>query len=566
MPERDVEITGGEEGQMRGRTVGVGILGLALGTTVLSCGAGDAGDNSVGWVSLALVGQGNLGNSYRLMGATFAIVGATSVNIHSDDEGPNSSVITRTLSVGAYQVTLLNGWTMQRIAADGTLSAVTATLASTNSHSFIIRGNETTSISWVFNVSPSGTGRCLEDCEIVPVADGQLSMTLSTREIGWESGWSGSDHTCGMLASGQIKCWGDNRFCQLGYGDTTARFAPPAGTVNLGTGRSALRVVTSSGVSIWATYGAFTCALLDDRTVKCWGYNGHRQLGYNDNESSCSPRDAVVDLGGQAAKTIVLGADFACAIYGDANAVVCWGDNEYLQLGTSTAWADVALSPGEAAIGLVAGISHVCAILASRQVKCWGNNLYGQLGYGGYTYSSGPPAVPVDLGAGRTAKRLTAGYMHTCAILDDDSVKCWGGNDYGQLGYNDTTSSPAPRTDAVSFGAGRYALRISAGYYHTCALLDDYSLRCWGYNSYGQLGYGLGPYRWQPSTEPINLGTGRAARCIMASGHHTCALLTDNSLTCWGYNSSGNFGTGGAEEVIGDDLSEMGDGLAETLP
>ena len=106
-------------------------------------------------------------------------------------------------------------------------------------------------------------------------------------------------------------------------------------------------------------------------------------------------------------------------------------------------------------------------------------------------------ALPaVDLGTGRTAKMISAGYAHTCAVLDDDSVKCWGRNNYGQLGFGDTSNrgdgpgEMGDNLDAVDLGTGRTAKMISAGDVHTCAVLDDDSVKCWGDNDYGQLGLG----------------------------------------------------------------------------
>ena len=88
------------------------------------------------------------------------------------------------------------------------------------------------------------------------------------------------------------------------------------------------------------------------------------------------------------------------------------------------------------------------------------------------------------------------GGLHTCALLDDDSVKCWGRNDYGQLGHGNTFSAATnvgemgDNLRAVDLGPGRTAKMIDAGDYHTCALLDDDSVKCWGRNDYGQLGLG----------------------------------------------------------------------------
>jgi alpha-tubulin suppressor-like RCC1 family protein len=94
----------------------------------------------------------------------------------------------------------------------------------------------------------------------------------------------------------------------------------------------------------------------------------------------------------------------------------------------------------------------------------------------------------VDLGTGRTAVSVSAGGYHTCAILDDGSLKCWGQGTSGQLGIGSTIAQNTPQL--VNLGTGRTAVSVSIGHYHTCAILDDGSLKCWGHNSYGQLGIG----------------------------------------------------------------------------
>ena len=135
-------------------------------------------------------------------------------------------------------------------------------------------------------------------------------------------------------------------------------------------------------------------------------------------------------------------------------------------------------------------------------IKCWGSNDYGQLGLGDTSIRGDGPGemgddLPaVDLGPGRTAKMIAGGSNHACAVLDDDSVKCWGRNDYGQLGLGHTSdrgdniNEMGDKLPAVDLGTGRTAKMISAGEAHTCALLDDDSLKCWGRNDYGQLGIG----------------------------------------------------------------------------
>jgi alpha-tubulin suppressor-like RCC1 family protein len=206
---------------------------------------------------------------------------------------------------------------------------------------------------------------------------------------------------------------------------------------------------------------------------------------------------------------------------------------------------------------------------------------YGQLGLGDATLrgdSSGQmgDALPtVNLGTGRTALAVAAGEQHTCALLDDGSVKCWGYNSYGQLGQGDTVtrgisaSTIGDQLPPVALGTGRTAKSIAAGTYLTCAILDDDSLKCWGYNYQGGLGIGDTATRGDGANEmgnflpAVSLGTGRTAKSVAIGSAHTCALLDNEVLKCWGSNSYGQLGLGvwGSGSSFGDGAGEMGDNL-----
>src|SRR5690606_31156632 len=141
---------------------------------------------------------------------------------------------------------------------------------------------------------------------------------------------------------------------------------------------------------------------------------------------------------------------------------------------------------------------------------------------------------------------VTAGYWHTCARLDNGAVRCWGHNGSGRLGLGDTVNrgdGPGEMGDALStvdLGTGRTAVEIAAGDSHTCARLDNGTVKCWGYNATGRLGLGNvasrgdGPGEMGDSLPAVNLGTGRTAVELAAGGAHTCARLDDNTVKCWG--------------------------------
>lgn len=153
----------------------------------------------------------------------------------------------------------------------------------------------------------------------------------------------------------------------------------------------------------------------------------------------------------------------------------------------------------------------------------------------------------LNLGAGRTAKTVALGGDHGCAILDNGALKCWGSNAAGELGLGDGRDRGLDLNDmgdnlpAVDLGTGRTATLIVAGELHTCALLDDSSVKCWGDNSWGQLGqgdhWGRGLHAGEMGDHlpAVDLGP-HGARFLAATTDSTCALLDDDSLRCWGYH------------------------------
>ena len=163
---------------------------------------------------------------------------------------------------------------------------------------------------------------------------------------------------------------------------------------------------------------------------------------------------------------------------------------------------------------------------------------------------------------GKLATQIAAGTYHTCALLTDGSTKCWGYNASGELGINSTTQQNAPGI-AVNLGNGATAKGLAAGSKYTCALLTDGSAKCWGYNAYGQLGIGSTTQQNAPGSA-VNLGNGATAKELAAGLSHACALLTGGSVKCWGYNAYGQLGINNTK-TQGTSASHMGDNLPFVL-
>jgi|GEM_PF-1342087 len=342
---------------------------------------------------------------------------------------------------------------------------------------------------------------------------------------------AGASHTCSLSSRGDVTCWGYNFDGQLGNGTTTNSTTPV--TVDFPTGT----------VGTTVTAGDFhTCAILNTGTTTCWGSNDNGQLGNGSNTDSATP--VTVDLPvGATATTITAGSFHTCAIL-NTGTTTCWGNDFYGQLGNgsntdSTTPVTVDLPVGTTATTITAGPYHTCAILNTGTTTCWGSNDNGQLGNGSNTDSATP--VTVDFPTGTTAATaITAGAAHTCAILNTGEVSCWGRNFSGQLGNGTTTNSTTPVT--VTLPVGTTATTITAGDLHTCAILNTGQVSCWGRNVVGQLGNGTTTDSTTPVT--VDLPTGTTATTITAGDLHTCAILNTGTTTCWGNNFYGQLGNG----------------------
>ena len=211
-------------------------------------------------------------------------------------------------------------------------------------------------------------------------------------------------------------------------------------------------------------------------------------------------------------------------------------------------------------LALAAGRAHTCALLSHGNVRCWGENSQGQLGMGTSQDRSGLQPYQNDLvGLGGPAMTVAAGGDHTCALMADASMRCWGANDHGQLGLGTTAAlgdDELPAT-AAPIALDRPVTAIAAGGNVTCAILDDGSLRCWGQNNYGQLGLGhtrdIGDDEL-PTRAIATVSVGGPALLAATGGNHTCVMLAEGVGTCFGLNGLGQLGLGITQNVGDTDV------------
>jgi alpha-tubulin suppressor-like RCC1 family protein len=369
---------------------------------------------------------------------------------------------------------------------------------------------------------------------------------------------AGGTHTCALLVDGRVRCWGDNSFNQLGYqnrlpvGDD--EFPSGAGDVNVG-----------GPVTQIAAGESHTCALLDTRAVRCWGFAGAAALGYGRSPELNEPAAyGDVTVGGDVTQ-IDVGLRHSCAVLATGK-VRCWGENESGELGYAGRLPvgddEVPASAGDVEVGgsvrqISLGAAHTCALLESGTVRCWGSNSRGQLGYP-HTWNVGDDEAPTSAGdvqVGAPVVQVTAGDAHTCALLAGGTVRCWGFAGSGRLGYTNPQNIGDDEHPAVAgdVAVGGTVVEISAGAEHTCARLQGGAVRCWGSGVTAALGYGnrtsIGDDELPSSAGDVDVG-GVVSR-ISAGSRHTCALLTTGFVRCWGALAFNAMGLPAPSPVLG---------------
>jgi alpha-tubulin suppressor-like RCC1 family protein len=331
---------------------------------------------------------------------------------------------------------------------------------------------------------------------------------------------AGAYHTCALLSTGGVACWGYDGDGELGNGSATLNSLVPVQVTGL-----------TAGVQAIAAGGNHTCAIVNGG-VQCWGFNALGQLGNGSTTTSLVPVQVTGLTSG--VQAIAAGADHTCALVGGG--VWCWGSNANGQVGEGTTVNRLVpvqvtgLASGAQAVA--AGAVHSCAVVQNG-AQCWGGNHVGQLGNGSMTQSLVPSQVS---GLTSGVQAVAAGSLHTCALVNG-GVQCWGYNERGQLGNGSTTTTSAVPTQVSGITTG--AQLVAAGGDHACALISG-AAQCWGYNASGELGNGTTIEELVPV--PVS-GLSSGVGVIAGGAAHTCAVVSGGVL-CWGYNGDGELGDG----------------------
>jgi alpha-tubulin suppressor-like RCC1 family protein len=361
-------------------------------------------------------------------------------------------------------------------------------------------------------------------------------------------------HSCALLSDGTVRCWGQNFRGVLGLGGTDLsnklKPTPVPGLTNV-------KKISTSPTN-------FTmCALIGDGTVKCWGGNQYGQLGINSMDTGNHTSPAPVLASGDGTplagiKDISVGDYHVCALKTDST-VLCWGWGLFGRVADGNATDHKILLPQPimpaTTLGdkLVTGGGHTMLLVGtntSAQYVCWGVDGNGQCGITATSsvVTASSPTSLFDTINGTVARPLAGGNATSCAIINNGTLHCWGYNMNGELGRaggggtSSSTHAPVCRNNVNSCPNLADQLQgvtqATAGDNHVCALAGGL-IKCWGGNTYGQLGNG--------TTTPQNYAANGptispAPTLVVAGGYHTCAILTDRTIRCWGENDFGQLG------------------------
>ena len=336
----------------------------------------------------------------------------------------------------------------------------------------------------------------------------------------WKHVEAGQNYSCGIKSDDTVHCWGANTYGATGQNTAAGNTLTPAAISGGGTWKSV------------STFFRHTCGIKSDDTAWCWGYNSDGQIGDNTIINKLVP---TAITGGGAWKMIYASYSTTCGIKTD-NSAHCWGSNSNGVTGQASTSGNT-LTPSAVLGGgswkdISPGGSTACSIKTDGSLHCRGANTYGAVGNNMSTIQ----AVAVKISDNSDWKTSSSGAYHSCAIKSDDTLWCWGLNGNGQIG--DGTSGTNRLTPTQVSGGGTWKF-VSAGINHTCGIKSDDTLYCWGLNTNGWLGDGTtGTNRLVPT----QVAGGGSWKDVSAGNFHTCGVKTDNSLYCWGSNTSGQLG------------------------
>ncbi|MDP6856819.1 MAG: hypothetical protein QGH13_04745 [Candidatus Thalassarchaeaceae archaeon] len=293
-------------------------------------------------------------------------------------------------------------------------------------------------------------------------------------------------------------------------------------------------------VSVLALGHHHSCSILDNGTAICWGHDGYEQLGDGgDSNRHVRPAEPISSSDGEKYHSIFANNHRTCAL-AFSGSLFCWGQNDNGESGDGTTnvysspTVSVEFPANRTVVNVGMGLHHTCAILDDGSLMCWGFDNEGRLGNGPEETSPQYTPVLINIPDDRNAIAVGGGNSNTCVLFDDGGIMCWGRDHVGQNGDGGSASTTHSPGANVALPEGRSAIDLAVGAHHSCAVLDDSSVTCWGWNERGQIGDNSTTNAHSPVM--AKLPDGAKVTDIDAGDYHTCAVLENGSAYCWGWN------------------------------
>jgi alpha-tubulin suppressor-like RCC1 family protein len=409
----------------------------------------------------------------------------------------------------------------------------------------------------------------------VSIGSSSLPVTVDTSALAGEKTFiqitTGGEHTCALTSGGRVFCWGSNQVGQLGDGGgVNNSHLPVAIDLSNITGEKSFKYISARG--------RHTCGITGQGDLYCWGNDTYDQLG-NGSGANSSPRPMAVDVnnvvGDASFIQVACGSEHTCALSVQGVAY-CWGRDNRGQagnnngaevLGVPMAVDTSTITEEKEFVQIAAGGETTCAVTAQGYSYCWGRNDNGEVGNGTLTEGEyTPQKVDTNVISGEQAAiQITVNTYHSCLLTSEGKSFCWGLDADGLLGNGETlgdSSRPSP-LDLQQVRGYQSFKQIAAGWYHTCGLTSEGEAYCWGLDDQGQLGDGEPKENKQHPVrvEASAITTRQLFIEIEAAQYHSCAINTAGKPYCWGLNLDGQVGDNSQENreiPVEVDLADVG--------
>jgi alpha-tubulin suppressor-like RCC1 family protein len=359
------------------------------------------------------------------------------------------------------------------------------------------------------------------------IGDGTYGGLRSPTQVAgsWSRIAAGGYHACGLRTDSTLWCWGGGWSGQLGLGSPT---------------QSATAVQVGTDTWLHVDIGdAHTCAIRSDHALFCWGANWNAQVGNGSYADVQSPLQIAGSWSG-----VSLSRLGTCGVRTDGSAW-CWGwagwgqttqtavndSTTPYRVGTANDWARVAT-----------GFYASCGVKTTGTPWCWGTNAYGATAQGTSGWSIA--TVPQQVGSLTSWTDVDGYSLHLCGLRSGGTLACWGAGGLGTTGQGNTAWRTAAQVGSLTTWSA-----VATGLEHTCAIRTDSTLWCWGDNHLAQRNDWNGDGQGTPVQ--VNVGGSTTVKRVAAGDGHTCAIRTDDTLWCWGWNQDGQGGIGNNDWTIG---------------